>query len=111
MKIKDLINESNFADLGLKGLGSELDKDDEFGADFKAPRMFQQLAKCADNIKGQAELKTDDGKTIMCKSATAKRIMDMERNMTNQGGKKEKFMRMIQNSDGLQKAIDFVEKN
>ena len=49
MKIKDLMNESSFDDLGLKGLGSELDRDDEYGQDFKAPRMFQQLAKCADN--------------------------------------------------------------
>lgn len=110
MKIKDLMNESSFDDLGLKGLGSELDRDDEYGQDFKAPRMFDQLAKCADNVKGQAELKTDDGDTIMCKSSTAKQIMDMERNISQQGGKKEKFMKMIQTTDGLKKVIDYVEK-
>lgn len=111
MKIKDLVNESDFADLGLKGYGDELDRDDDFGgSDFKATRMFDQLAKVADNINGKGEVRTDDGKAFTVSSSTAKRLMDIERNMTQQGGKKEKFMKMIQTSDGLDKAIKFVEK-
>ena len=82
MKIKDLVNESDFVDLGPRGVGSELDIDDFGGKEFKAPRMFDQLAKCADNINGQAEVKTDDGKTILCKSSTAKKILDMERSIS-----------------------------
>lgn len=104
------MNESSFADLGLKGLGSELDRDDDYGSDFAAPRMFDQLAKAADNIKGGAEVKTDDGDTIMVKGSTAKMIMDMERSISQQGGKKEKFMKMIQTTDGLKKVIAHVEK-
>jgi len=111
MKINELLKESEFGDLKLGNVGSELDQDDNFGGtDFAAPRMFDQLAKCADNVNGQAEVKTDDGDTIMCKSSTAKQIMDMERNISQQGGKKEKFMKMIQTTDGLKKVIDFVEK-
>ena len=110
MRIKDLMNESSFDDLGLKGLGSELDRDDVLGKDFAAPRMFDQLAKAADNIKGQAEVKTDDGDTVTVSSRTAKMIMDLERTISQQGGKKEKFMKMIQTTDGLKKAIAHVEK-
>lgn len=111
MKIKDLINESDFADFGLKGHGDELDRDDDFGgSDFKADRMFNQLAKVADNMAGKGEVRTDDGEVITISSPTAKRLMDIERNMTQQGGKKEKYMKMIQTSKGLKHAIQFVEK-
>jgi len=35
--------------------------------------------------------------------------MDLERNMSMQGGKKQKFMKMIQMSDGLEKAKAAVD--
>ena len=110
-EIDKKLSEIDFSDLGLKGHGSELDKDDE-DEGFKQERMFMQLGKIVDsrgNPKPLDSVKTDDGKTIMCKSSTAKKIMDMERSITQQGGKKEKFMNMIQKSDGLNKVIDYIE--
>jgi len=114
MKINEILDEAKGMmdyDPRFDKHGSELDRDDDWGGvDFKAPRMFDQLAKAADNINGEADVKTDDGDTIKVKSGTAKNIMDLERGISQQGGKKEQFMKMIQTTDGLKKVIAYVEK-
>lgn len=111
MKVKDLVNESDFADLGLKGLGSELDRDEE-GDDFKQKRMFDQLGKVIDsagNPNPIKTVKTDDGDEVEVTPGIAKALRYLEQNTSAQGGQKEKVMRMLQTTDGLNKAIDMVK--
>ena len=47
MKLKDIMKEGDFDDLGLKNYGKELDQDDT-GAGFKNDSMFEQLGKILD---------------------------------------------------------------
>lgn len=114
MKMNEIdkkLSEIDFSDLGLKGHGSELDRDD-FDNEFKEPRMFLQLGKVVDsrgNPNPLTKVKTDDGKEVDINPMQAKMIMDLERNMSMQGGKKQKFMKMIQMSDGLEKAKAAVD--
>ena len=75
MKINELLKEGpSFADLGLKGLGSELDKDYDDKEVFKQPQVSVQLRKISDYPKG-GEVKTDDGKTIPVSQDQAKAIL------------------------------------
>ena len=53
MKVKDILKEDDFADLGLKGHGSDLDKD-QYDKDYDTP-MIQQLGKILDS-KGNEKL-------------------------------------------------------
>jgi hypothetical protein len=114
MKMNEIdkkLAEINFSDLGLKGHGSELDKDDE-DEGFKQERMFIQLGKIVDsrgNPKPLDSVKTDDGKVVKVTPMQAQVIMQYEKNVPQQGGQKDKFMRMIQNSDGLEKAKEMAD--
>lgn len=114
MKMNEIdkkLSEIDFSDLGLKGHGSELDKDDE-DEGFKKERMFLQLGKIVDsrgNPKPLDSVKTDDGKVVKVTPMQAQVIMKYEQNVPQQGGQKDKFMRMIQSSDGLEKAKEMAD--
>lgn len=114
MKMNEIdkkLSEIDFSDLGLKGHGSELDKDDE-DEGFKETRMFLQLGKIVDsrgNPNPIKTVKTDDGKTVEVSPNQAQVIMKYEQTLTQQGGQKDKFMRQIQMSDGLEKAKEMAD--
>lgn len=114
MKMNEIdkkLSEIDFSDLGLKGHGRELDKDDE-DEGFKQERMFMQLGKIVDsrgNPKPLDSVKTDDGKVVKVTPMQAQVIMKYEQNVPQQGGQKDKFMRMIQMSDGLEKAKEMAD--
>ena len=114
MKMNEIdkkLSEIDFSDLGLKGHGRELDKDDE-DEGFKETRMFLQLGKIVDsrgNPNPIKTVKTDDGKTVEVSPNQAQVIMKYEQTLTQQGGQKDKFMRQIQMSDGLEKAKEMAD--
>ena len=66
MKLKDIMKEGDFDDLGLRNYGKELDQDDT-GAGFKNDSMFNQLGKILDSSGNPNPIKhvmTDDGQKI-----------------------------------------------
>ena len=114
MKMNEIdkkLSEIDFSGLVLKVHGSELDKEDE-DEGIKQERMFMQLDKIVDrrgNPKPLDSLKTDDGKVVKVTPMQAQVIMKYEQNVPQQGGQKDKFMRMIQMSDGLEKAKEMAD--
>ena len=103
------INEDEFDDLDLKGVGNELDVDDEGGAGFKKEAMFIQLGKILDsqgNPNPVRTVMTDDGQEIEVKPEQA-RILRMM--LTAEGMKpavKAQFTRELQNSSTLHDFVD-----
>lgn len=87
------------------------DSDDEEGQEFKAKRMFDQLGKVIDsrgNPNPLTTVTTDDGDEVQVSAQEAHMIRGLEMRTTQQGGQKEKFMRMIQTTDGLNKVLDMI---
>lgn len=89
---------------------ADLDNDDE-GAEFKAKRMFDQLGKVIDsrgNPNPLTTVTTDDGDEVEVSAQEAHMIRGLEMRTSQQGGQKEKFMRMIQTTEGLNKVLDMI---
>jgi hypothetical protein len=112
MKIKDLVNESDFADLGLKGLGSELDKDDDYDPAKDGFSMVDQLGKVLDsrgNPNPLDSVKTRDGSEIKITADQAASLMRLLKRETVNGTdrqEKEKFSRDITTKTGLTPFLD-----
>lgn len=86
------------------------DTDDD-GEEFKAKRMFDQLGKVIDsrgNPNPLTTVTTDDGDEVEVSAQEAHMIRGLEMRTSQQGGQKEKFMRMIQTTDGLNKVLDMI---
>ena len=112
MKIKDLL-EGTFDDLGLKGLGSELDKDDE-GEGFKQMAMFDQLGKILDsanNPKPVKTVKTDDGKEIEVTPEQARMLRLFATTDKVKPNVRTRFINDIQKSSGLYDFVDIKDYN
>lgn len=109
MKLNDFLKEGDFDDLGLRGLGSELDKDDDGGPGFKGAPMFDQLGKIIDsrgNPNPVKTVKTDDGEEI---EVTPEQAQMLRRLLTAEGMKpamKMKFTKDLQHSDTLHDFVD-----
>lgn len=103
------INEGEFDDFDLGGLGKELDQDDEGGKGFDNDPMFDQLGKILDTVGGAAPIttvKTDDGKELKVSPDQARVLRMM---LTSEGMKpqvKLKFTKDIQNSQTLHDFVD-----
>tara|TARA_A100001035_G_scaffold183172_1_gene145829 strand:+ start:2170 stop:2547 length:378 start_codon:yes stop_codon:yes gene_type:complete len=109
MKLKDIMNEGDFDDLGLKGYGSELDQDDDGGKGFKGDPMFDQLGKILDsqsNPNPITTVQTDDGETVKVTPQQARVLRQL---LTAEGMKpniKMQFTRDLQQSATLHDFVD-----
>ena len=109
MKLKDIMNEGDFDDLGLKGYGSELDQDDDGGKGFKGDPMFDQLGKILDsqsNPNPVTTVQTDDGETVKVTPQQARVLRQL---LTAEGMKpniKMQFTRDLQQSATLHDFVD-----
>ena len=112
MKIKDLVNESDFADLGLKGLGSELDKDDDFDPVKDGFSIVDQLGKVLDsrgNPNPLNSVETRDGATVQLTMDQAANLMSLLKRPPVNGTdteEKKQFQRDISKKDGLMPFLD-----
>ena len=103
------INEGEFDDFDLGGLGKELDQDDEGGKGFDKESMFDQLGKILDTVGGAdpiTTVKTDDGQELKVSPDQARVLRMM---LTADGMKpqvKLKFTKDIQNSQTLHDFVD-----
>jgi hypothetical protein len=108
MKMKDIVKE-DLDDLGLKGHGSELDRDDDGDEGFKQPSMFEQLGKILDsqgNPNPIDSVKTDDGKVIKVTAQQARMLRMMATSENVKPMVRTQFIKDIQHSHGL---LDFVD--
>ena len=109
MKLKDIMKEGDFDDLGLKGYGSELDQDDDGGKGFKGDPMFDQLGKILDsqsNPNPITTVQTDDGETVKVTPQQARVLRQL---LTAEGMKpniKMQFTRDLQQSATLHDFVD-----
>jgi hypothetical protein len=109
------INE--FYEGGDLNFDAELDKDDEYGSetDFKQDAMQIQLMKISDSEPGPdiknplRTVTTDDGDTIKIEHGEAVAMLKILQ-MPMKPEKKMEIMRQIQNTDGLNQMLDFVQK-
>lgn len=115
MKMKDI--HEDFDDDDFRAMKSAkpgfdpADSDDDEGAEFKAKRMFDQLGKVIDsrgNPNPLTTVTTDNGDEVEVSPQEAHMIRGLEMRTSQQGGQKEKFMRMIQTTDGLNKVLDMI---
>ena len=108
MKLKDVLKEGDFDDLGLKGYGSELDQDDD-GEGFSQKSMFDQLGKILDSVGTPNPVKsviTDDGEKIEVSPQQAKVLRQL---LTAEGMKpnvKMQFTKDLQKSATLHDFVD-----
>ena len=108
MKLKDIMKEGDFEDLGLKNYGSELDSDDE-GEGFAQKSMFDQLGKILDSTGNPNPIKhviTDDGEKIEVTPQQAKVLRQL---LTAEGMKpnvKMQFTKDLQKSATLHDFVD-----
>ena len=113
MKITDILTEADFDfdDLKLKGLGSELDRDDT-DKGFNAPAMVDQLGKILDsrgNPNPITSVKTDDGKEVkitMDQASTLMALLKREPRNYIDREEKNRFRDEIQTSPGLNPFLD-----
>lgn len=113
MKMKDIVNEGNFDDLGLRNLGSELDKDDEGdGQGFKQPSMFDQLGKVLDsagNPNPKTTVTTDDGKEHNVTPDQARMLRAFATTDKVKPIVRTQFIKDIQMSNGLHDFLDIKD--
>ena len=108
MKLKDIMKEGDFDDLGIKNYGSELDQDDT-GASFKEDSMFDQLGKILDSAGNPNPIKhvvTDDGEKVEVTPQQAKVLRQL---LTAEGMKpnvKMQFTKDLQKSATLHDFVD-----
>ncbi len=112
MKLIDLLNESEFDDLELGGVGSELDQDDDatMGKGYDEDPMTDQLEKIVqsqgDDIKDPVRsVKTDDGKTFNISPEQAKTLGMLARTDNVKSTIRAQFQKDIQSSVGLEDVL------
>jgi|TARA_B110000858_G_C17765871_1_gene457034 hypothetical protein len=110
MKINEL-TEGTFDDFGLKGHGSELDKDND-APGFKQAAMFDQLGKILDSQnspKPVKSVKTDDGKEINVTAQQARMLRMFATTDKVKPNVRTRFIQDIQKSSGLHDFVDIKD--
>lgn len=112
MKVKDILKEDDFADLGLRSHGTELDKD-QYDKDYDTP-MIQQLGKILDS-KGNENpityVTTLDGSKIKVnfdQASILKQLLQMGSVNGLDKQNQERFRDDIQTKAGL---VPFLDVN
>lgn len=107
------MSESSFDDLGLKGYGSELDRDDDGdGKGFKQPSMFEQLGKILDSAGNPNPVKTvttDDGVEIEVTPEQARMLRAFATTDKVKPMVRTQFIKDIQHSRGLHDFVDIKD--
>ena len=113
MKLKDIIKEGDFDDLGLKGYGSELDRDDDtYDPEKDKFSITQQLGKMLDsrgNPNPKDSIETRDGAVVQLTMDQAANLMSLLKRPPVNGTdrqEKEQFQRDISKKDGLMPFLD-----
>jgi len=112
MKITDILKEGDFGDLGLKGLGAELDKDDDYNPETDKFSMSQQLGKVLDsrgNPNPMNSVETRDGAEVQLTMDQAANLMSLLKRPPVNGTdteEKKQFQRDISKKDGLMPFLD-----
>lgn len=112
MKLKDILKEGDFDDLGLKGLGSELDKDDDYDPEKDKFSMTKQLGKMLDsrgNPNPLNSVETRDGSTHQLTMDQAANLMSLLKRPPVNGSdreEKEQFQKDISKKEGLMPFLD-----
>jgi len=107
--MKDIVNEASFDDFGLRGHGSELDRDDDGGEGFKQAPMFDQLGKVLDSRgspKPVTTVTTDDGKEHKVSPQQAQTLRMFATTDKVKPMVRTKFIKDMQTTNGL---IDFLD--
>ena len=113
MKLKDILKEGDFDDLGLKGYGSELDRDDDtYDPETDKFSITQQLGKMLDsrgNPNPKDSIETRDGGMVQLTMDQAANLMSLlKRPVVNGTDKQEKeqFQRDISKTQGIKPFLD-----
>ena len=113
MKLKDILKEGDFDDLGLKGLGSELDRDDDqYDPETDKFSMTKQLGKMLDsrgNPNPIDSVETRDGAVVQLTMDQAANLMSLLKRPPVNGTdrqEKEQFQRDISKKDKLMPFLD-----
>jgi len=113
MKLIDILKEGDFDDLGLKGLGSELDRDDDqYDPETDKFSMTKQLGKMLDsrgNPNPLDSVETRDGAVVQLTMDQAANLMSLLKRPPVNGTdrqEKEQFQRDISKKDKLMPFLD-----
>ena len=113
MKLTDILKEGDFDDLGLKGLGSELDRDDDqYDPETDKFSMTKQLGKMLDsrgNPNPLNSVETRDGAVVQLTMDQAANLMSLLKRPPVNGTdrqEKEQFQRDISKKDKLMPFLD-----
>ena len=113
MKLKDILKEGDFDDLGLKGYGSELDMDDDkYDPEKDKFSITDQLGKMLDsrgNPNPLNSVETRDGATIQLTMDQAANLMSLLKRPPVNGTdteEKKQFQKDISKKDGLMPFLD-----
>jgi len=113
MKLTDILKEGDFDDLGLKGLGSELDRDDDqYDPETDKFSMTKQLGKMLDsrgNPNPLDSVETRDGAVVQLTMDQAANLMSLLKRPPVNGTdrqEKEQFQRDISKKDKLMPFLD-----
>lgn len=113
MKIKDVLKEGDFDDLGLRGLGSELDRDDDnYDPETDKFSMTKQLGKMLDsrgNPNPLNSVSTRDGAEMQLTMDQAANLMSLLKRPPVNGTdrqEKQQFQKDISKKQGLTPFLD-----
>ena len=113
MKLKDILKEDEFDDLGLKGVGSELDVDDDkYDPEKDKFSITDQLGKMLDsrgNLNPKNSVETRDGATVQLTMDQAANLMSLLKRPPVNGTdteEKKQFQRDISKKEGLMPFLD-----
>lgn len=112
MKIKDVLKEGDFDDLGLKGLGMELDRDDDYDPEKDKFSMTKQLGKMLDsrgNPNPIDSIQTRDGGMVQLTMDQAANLMSLLKRPPVNGTdrqEKEQFQKDISTTKGIKPFLD-----
>lgn len=91
MKLKDILKEGDFDDLGLKDYGRELDQDDDGGDDFSVVDQLGKILDSRGNPNPIDSVKTRDGSEIKVTADQAASLMNLlKRSPVNGSDRQEK---------------------
>lgn len=108
MKLKDVMTESELAELDMDYEFGDPDKDDDDGKGFSRDSMVDQLAKVEQSGEGddivnpQRTVTTDDGKTHEVNPAQATTLGALARSDKVKPAIRAQYQKDIQTSDGLE---------